>query len=456
MKSQQVSEGNSVGIGERVSLGVKFGYGVGDFAFNLAFQVTALYLIYFFTDVFMISAVAAGTIFLVSKIWDAVFDPIMGYVCDHTKSRWGKKRPYLLFGSIIVGVSTALLFAAPDLSPAGRVWYAFVTFIFFCSALTVANVPYGALTADLSLDTRERSSVSGFRMTFALIGTLFAAGATKLLVGMFGSELSGFRAMGFIYAVAIVAILLVTFASVRERGLGSAEANQSFRKDVALVIKNGPFLILTAATFLVMVAINTMAAIVNYYFKYNLSAEGMIPVAFLILFVTAAIFLPLFVFISNKRSKKFAFLLGQSVLALALVLLYFLGEKGIVYTLAILFVAGIGMATVFLSPWAMVPDTVEYSEWKTGFRREGIIYGCFFFSFKVGAALAGFIAGQGLGLANYVPNVVQSEGTLSVIRILITAVPLIFILAGMVFIARYPIDALMHRKMLDEIKSAAP
>ncbi len=450
-ENQQISGVNTVEVSERVSLGMKFGYGIGDFAFNMAFQVTALYLIYFYTDVFMISAAVAGTIFLVSKVWDAVFDPVMGYVCDHTKSRWGKKRPYLLFGSILLGISLVLLFAGPNLSESDRVLYGFFTFIFFCSAITVANVPYGALTADLSLDTRERSSISGYRMTFALLGTLVAAGVTKLLVQSFGNELTGFRAMGVIYAVVIVVILLVTFATVKERGFSSSEIKQSFKKDLALVVKNGPFLILTGATLLVMVAVNTLAAVVNYYFKYNLQAEGMIPVAFLILFVTAAIFLPLFVFISNKRSKKFAFSIGMAIFAIALVLLYFFGEKGLQYTIPILFVAGVGMATVFLCPWAMIPDTVEYSEWKTGFRREGIIYGFFWVSFKIGAAIAGFIAGQGLSLANYIPNVAQSEGTLSMIRLLITVVPVVFILAGMALISRYPIDAEMHRKMLDEI-----
>ena len=454
--NQQVSGVNTVGVNERVTLGVKFGYGIGDFAFNLAFQVTALYLIYFFTDVFMISAAVAGTIFLVSKVWDAAFDPAMGYICDHTKSRWGKKRPYLLFGSILLGISLVLLFAGPNLSESDRVLYAFFTFIFFCSAITVANVPYGALTADLSLDTRERSSISGYRMAFALLGTLTAAGVTKLLVGSFGNELTGFRAMGVIYAVIIVVILLITFATVKERGFSSGEIKQSFKKDLALVVKNGPFVILTGATLLVMVGVNTLAAVVNYYFKYNLQAEGMIPIAFLVLFVTAAIFLPLFVFISNKRSKKFAFSTGMAIFAIALVLLYFFGEKGIEYTIPILFVSGIGMATVFLCPWAMIPDTVEFSEWKTGLRREGIIYGCFWVSFKIGAAIAGFIAGQSLSLANYVPNIVQSEGTLSVIRLLITVVPLVFILAGIALISRYPIDAEMHRKMLDEIGNRAP
>jgi len=453
--NQQVLAANMVKDSGHVSLGEKLGYGTGNFAFNLAYQVVALYLIYFYTDVFMIGAAVAGSIFLVSKAWDAVSDPIMGYICDHTKSRWGKKRPYILLGSLFLGISMVLLFASPDLSQTGREFYGLVTFIFFCSAITVANVPYGSLTADLSLDARERSSITGIAMVFAILGTLCAASATKLLVGSFANEVAGFRAMGIIYAVIVVGILLIAFASVKERGFSSGEIKQPFKKDAALLVKNRPFLILTGATLFMMIAVSMLAAVVNYYFKYNLQAEWMIPIAFLILFVTAAIFLPLFVFISNKKSKKFAFITGMACFATGLILLYFFGDKGLEYLIPILFLVGVGMSTVYLSPWAMIPDTVEYSQWKTGLRREGILYGCFWFSFKLGTALAGFIVGQGLALVNYIPNIVQSEGTLSAIKLLITVVPLIFILASMALISRYPIDAEMHRKMLDEIKSVA-
>ncbi|MFA5064976.1 MAG: glycoside-pentoside-hexuronide (GPH):cation symporter [Dehalococcoidia bacterium] len=452
---QQVSNVNTVEGSERLSLGVKLGYGIGNFAFNLAFQVVALFLIFFYTDVFMISAAFAGAIFFVSKAWDIVFDPMVGYFCDHTKSRWGKKRPYILFGSILLGISMILLFASPNLSETDRIIYGFVTFIAFCSAITVANVPYGSLTADLTLDAHERSSLSGYSMAFALAGTLAAAGATKLLVGSFADETTGFRAMGIIYAVIVVVLLMITFASVKERGLSSGEVKQPLKKDLALVVKNGPFLILTGATTLMMVGISIVGVVVNYYFKYNLQMEWMIPIAFLLLFVTAGIFLPLFVFISKKKSKKFAFNTGLIIFSIALVLLYFFSDKGIEYIIPILFLAGVGMATVYLSPWSMIPDTVEFSQWKTGLRREGILYGCFWVSFKIGAALAGFIAGQCLTLANYIPNIAQSEGTLFMIKLLMTAVPLIFILATIALISFYPINAEMHRKMLDEIKSGA-
>ncbi len=148
---------------DNIPFSMKFGYGTGDFAVNVAYQVCALYLIYFFTDVFMISAVSAGTIFMVSKLWDAVSDPVVGVITDHTRTKWGKKRPYLLFGAIPLSLAVFLVFAGPKLSEGYRIAYATVTFMLFSTAIAVVSVPYAALIADMTLDAKERSSISGFR-----------------------------------------------------------------------------------------------------------------------------------------------------------------------------------------------------------------------------------------------------------------------------------------------------
>jgi GPH family glycoside/pentoside/hexuronide:cation symporter len=443
----------SPGSESPLSLGVKFGYGIGDFAFNLVLQSTSLYLIYFFTDVFLIGAAAAGAIVLVSKLWDAVTDPMMGIISDHTRSRWGKKRPYLLFGALPFGLSIFLLFLAPELSPTGKVIYGFLTFILFSTAITVVNIPYGALTAVLTQDAQVRSRLTAFRMTFALIGTLAAAGATKPLAGLLATELEGFRMVGGLYGIIAVGFTLISFASVRERIEQQAPKRETLRSYLRVVFANPPFLFLALATFLFMTAINMMAAVVNYYFKYNLSSEGLIPIAFLALFVTAALCIPLFVWISNRRSKRFAFALGMGALGLLLIPLYLFGERSTVLTLAIFVVAGLGMSTIYLCPWSMIPDTVEYSEWKTGLRREGILYGAFFFCFKAGAALAGALVGLGLDLSGYQANAAQTAQTLEGIRIMISLVPLGFIILGVIVIRFYSITAQRHQQILTEIRA---
>jgi glycoside/pentoside/hexuronide:cation symporter, GPH family len=440
---------------DRLPVRMKLGYGVGDLSFNIAYQTTALYLIFFFTDVFGIAAGAAGMIMFYSKIWDAVIDPGMGYITDHTKSRWGSKRPYILLGTIPLGITFMLLFYSPSLGSENlKIAYGLVTFILFCTAITIVNVPYGALTADLTLDSNERSVVTGYRMTFAILGALVAAGATLPVVGLFGKgdQVLGFRYMSIAYAVLIMIVLVVTFFSVKERVAHPKEEILSLAENLRVIFSNKPFLILAAGTVSHLTAVLTTAAVVNYYFKYNLKNEAMIPVAFLCLFVTAIAFMPLFVKLSTRKSKKYAYNLGIGSFAVVLVLIFFFGERNIYLTLFLFFLGAAGMAANWLSAWSMVPDTVEYSQWKTGLRREGIIYGAFFFCQKFPAALAALIVGLVLKHVGYTANTEQTPESLMGIRLLLTLIPVGFIVLGIVFISMFPISAETHARMLSEIQ----
>ncbi len=442
--------------GDYLPVRMKLGYGVGDLSFNIAYQTTALYLIFFLTDVYGIAAGAAGMIMFYSKIWDAVIDPAMGYITDRTKSRWGSKRPYILLGTVPLGIAFMLLFYSPALGSENlKIAYGLVTFVLFCTAITIVNVPYGAMTADLTLDSNERSVVTGYRMSFAILGALVAAGATLPVVSLLGKgdQVLGFRYMSVVYGVLIMAVLFVTFFTVSERVSAPKEEALSLMESLKLIFSNRPFLILAAGTISHVTAVLTTAAVVNYYFKYNLKNEAMIPVAFLCLFVTAIVFMPLFVKLSTKKSKKYAYNLGIGSFAVVLVLIFFFGEKNMYLTLFFFFLGAAGMAANWLSSWSMVPDTVEYSQWKTGFRREGIIYGAFFFCQKFPAALAAFIVGLVLKHVGYVANIEQTEQSLMGIRLLLTLIPVGFIIIGIVFISLFPIDAAMHQKIRSEIEA---
>jgi len=444
------------GDAQALTVGRKLGYGVGDFAFNLAYQTTALYLLIFFTDTFLINAAAAGTIMFVSKLWDAVSDPMMGYISDRTKSRWGSKRPYLLFGAVPLGLAVCAIFFGPDIeSHTLRVVYSLVVFVVFCTLITINNVPYGALTADLTRDTDERSVLTGYRMSFAIFGALIAAGATLPLVGLLGGEdkLLGYRMTGILYGAIVVAVILITFASVKERGQAKTTEHVTIKESLKVIGGNKPLIILFFGTSINLTAVLTTAAVVNYYFKYNLNNEAMIPVAFLCLFVTAILFMPLCVYLTKKTSKKFTYNLGMGSFAGVLVLLFFFGEINVYLTLFLFFLGAFGMAVNWLCPWAMVPDTVEYSEWKQGVRREGVIYGAFFFGQKYPAALAAFISGIILNIVGYIPNIEQTSQSLMGIRVLLTLIPATLIVIGSIIISRFPINADMHRDMIRDIES---
>lgn len=440
---------------ERLGLGLKIGYGIGDFGFNLVLQTTAVHLMFFFTDVFAIPAAAAGGIFLASKIWDAVIDPGLGVLIDNTRTRWGGKLPYLLFGALPLGITVFLLFLAPPLPPAWRVVYSAATFILFCTALSVVNIPYGALTAALTRDSRARSSLSAWRMSLALVGTLVAAGVTRPLVGLFPNELTGFRVVAAAFGLLAALITLVTFFAVRGRGRPEEEAREEgigFRRYLQVLTANPPFLLLTLGMFLFMTAIGMTASGVNYFFKYNLGAEGSASLALLALLGTAILFIPVMLLLSNRTSKRLAFVLGMSTLAGVLVALYFIGERSVGLTVGLFVIGGVGMSSIYLCPWAMLPDTVEYSQWKLGLRREGILYGTYFFFNQLGGAVAGFLLGGGLHRYGYVANAVQTPRSLLGIRLMMSLVPVVFILAGIALISFYSITTERHRQLVLEIQ----
>jgi len=444
----------------RVPAGMKLGYGLGDFGANMVYQSVMLYLMFYFTDVFLIGASAAGTIFLVAKFWDAVTDPLIGFASDATKSRWGRKRPYLLFGAVPLGASMYLLFASPAIPESWKVIYGLAAFLLVCTAYTVVNIPYGALTASLTTDSHERSRVTGYRMFFAILGTLVVAGATKPLAGLFSSPVQGWRFVGLVYGIIAALFTLITFFSVRERIQTGTEkfSPGDIRK---VVLANRPFIVLSLGMVMHLGAIGILAAMVNYHFKYNFHRESFVPLVFLCLFATAAVSIPLWVYLSKKIGKKNAFNTGMLIVALSLIVLFFVKDFNMGLFIPLFIVTGIGISTMFFSPWAMIPDTVEYSEWKTGLRREGILYGFFYFSHKLAAALAGFITGLGLSAIGYLQpleiNTVitaqeQGESTLYGIRLLATLVPVALIMGGIFFISRYPIDEKMHAGILEDLR----
>lgn len=461
---------------DKVPVAVKLGYGSGDFAMSLAFNLPMLYMMYYFTDVFGIGATAAGVIIFSSKIWDSFISPAMGYISDHTNTRWGSKRPYILFGALPAGISLALLFATPNLASDNlRIAYGFTMFFLFCTTMTIMIVPYGALTANMTSDSKERTVISAYRMAFAVVGSLVGAGATLPLVKAFGGvyldkyyrvaesvaistekviNILGFRSVGILYGIILSTIVLFSFFSVKERFVNATEKGElpSLGDNIKLILKNKPFIILTIGVLMHQIAMSMMSSVVVYFFKYNLNAEYMVPWAFLVIMGISVVMLPLYIYISNKKSKKFAYNLGTGIIATMAIPIFFFGDINAAITLLMFVIVGFGLSTVFLSPWAMIPDTVEYSEWKTGLRREGIHYGFFQFAFKLSMAISGLVVGAVLWFSGYVPNQPQTPEALLGIKALLTVFPLIFSIIGIILISKFPIDGAMHEKMLADIE----
>lgn len=438
----------------KLSIRAKFSYGLGDFGYSIMSQTVTLFLIFYFTDAFGIPPAAAGTVMLVSKIWDAVSDPMMGSIVDRTRTRWGSKRPWILFGALPFGLTFFLLFAGPALSAPARVAYAGIAFILFCTAQTVVNIPYSALTVSMTEDADERSSVTAWRMSLALVGTLIAGAAAPLVVRAMGGGIAGYRRYALIAGAVGALMYVITFLGVEERNFGGDERVE-FLANLKSVFINKPFLILAFSTLATMTALNILAATVPYYITYNLRAPGLVAAGLGILLGSAILFMPLLGVVSKRLGKARAYMLALVEVTIVIILLRYLGARSPVLALGLFALAGYGVGSMYLYPWSIVADTIEYSQWKTGIRPEGALYGYFTFVFKVGAALSGFIMGMVLQAFRYVPNVEQSATSLEGIRLLLSFIPAALFAVGVVLLSRYGIDKDTHARYVDEINRGA-
>lgn len=441
----------------KLRTGTKLAYGVGDLGANLVLQAIGFYLMYYLTDVALLSASLAGLMLTLVRLVDAFTDPFIGYLSDRTRTKWGRRRPYILFGAFPVGVFFFLLFAGPVAhGQAGLFIQYLLLYTLYFLSFSVVNIPYSALTPDMTQDFDERTNLTGFRMASAVVGTLIAAGATRILVDLFGNERLGFATVAAAYGLIFILVNLIVFAGARERpNLAPVNAErvpvlQLYRR----VFANSPFVLVAVAYVLGTIGTTIISASLAYYFKYYVGREALLSPIFLVLLLTAMAAIPLWTVVSKRIGKKPAYNTGMGILALAMILFFFLspGQVGLMFAVAAL--AGLGLSTFYVLPWAMVPDTIEYNELRTGARNEGIFYGVWSFGTKLAGALAGSMLGLGLSLARYVPNVAeQTPGALLGIRAITCLAPLALIVAGIIVLGFYPITQAKYREMLAEIEA---
>ena len=439
----------------KLPLRLKLGFGVGDLGGNLYFTVIAFWMLNYLTDTVGIAAGLAGIVVMIGRIWDAVTDPLMGYLSDRTRTRWGRRRPYLLFGSLPWFAAMVFMFTNPHLqSHAALFAWGVIAYCLLSTAFTVVNVPYSSLTPELTKDYHERTSLNGYRSTFMVIGTLLGAGAALPLVGAFPSKSAGFSAMGAVFGAVMMGVSLITFFSVREPPLPEkGKPMMGFLKTYAHVLGNRPFLFIVFTYMGNLTAVTVVSGIMIYYFKYLFDSEGMTTVGLLILLVSAMIFIPVSVLVSKRIGKKATYVAGMLIIAAACIVIFFLGHVlGLVFVFAMMFVAGIGLSTTYPMPWSMIPDTVEYGYLQTGERREGGYYGVWTLISKIGQALAIGLSGWILELTGYLPDVPQSARALLGIRLLLGPVTAVIFLAAVVVLLFYPLNERRYNEVLTRIR----
>jgi len=436
---------------QKLSIKNMIGYGFGDFASNLVWQMLSLYLLFFYTDVFGISAAAAGTLFLVARVWDAINDPIMGSIVDKTHTKWGKFRPYLLFGAIPLGIASVLCFTTPDFSMNGKMIYAYVTYIVLGMTYTIVSIPYSALTSSMTDDSHERTKLTTARMIFAMFGLLVVAAATEPLVGMFPTKAIGYRNIMVIYSILAVALYWLCFALCKETVEVKPKHRAKAQNMFQVLFSNKPLFLITCTSLCTMIAGTMKSAMVIYYCKYNMDNEAFVTAALLTVVVFMILGNLLVPLVSKKVGKRKGMIIGNLIAIVGNIIFFFVPYENIVLMLAFTAIASIGMAFVGNLGWSMIPDTIEYGQWKTGIRAEGTVYSVFSFSQKLGHALGGALPGFILTFVHYVPNMQQTVVVQNTITHLLTTIPNIFYMLAILSILGYEITEEKFKLIKEEI-----
>jgi len=428
----------------KLPLRVKMGFGVGDLGGNLFFTAMGFYSLIYLTDTVGIASALAGAAILIGKFWDAVTDPMMGYISDRTHSRWGRRRPYFLFGALPLLLAMWYFFSAPDFQnrqTLGFLWAIFALCL-LNTAYTVVNIPYGSLTPDLTKDFKERTTLNGFRFSFAVIGTILGAAVVLPIVNLAGDNRKGYSLVGLIFGIIMAGTILITFFTVRETKANRTAPKQKFFSTFMVVFKNRHYMRLAAVYTLNLTGITFVQTMLVYYFKYIYQNEAMTTIAMILLLGIAMVCVPISVLVSKYIGKKRTYQLALGILTISCLAMFFFAHTlGMTFTFVVMAFAGVGIGFGYVPPFAMLPDVVEVDAVQTKTRKEGAYYGMWTFFSKIGVAVAAALSGAFLGLAGFVPNITdQTSSALFSIRLLIGPVPAVIFITGILLIQRYQLD----------------
>lgn len=444
----------------RLTFKEKMGYGLGDMASNLYFQTFVLFLPIFYTDVFGISAAAMGTMMLVTRIWDAVTDPVMGVIADRTQTRWGKFRPYIAGFAIPLAIAGVLTFTTPGFGATGKLIYAYITYMLLMTLYTLVNVPYSALMGVITPNSMERTEVSSYRFVAAFAGQFIVGAATLGLVEYLGrgDEALGWQMTMVIYGLLAAGLLFATFALTKERVLPEKEKRNKIKEDLKDLFRNKPWVLAGAATLFQLTYIVMRGSSTTYYFRYFVGDQQLTFAGYTIdlgyalfasSFITAgtiatlagAVLTNYFTKVMDKKTVYSGFLISSALFSCVF---FFLDPDNVLlmYTLNVLVSFFFGAVSV--TQWAIYTDTADFGEWKFGRRATALIMAASLFALKLGLTFGGAIVGWVLELHGFVPLAAQSESAITGIRLLMSFYPAIFGLIGGTIMIFYPLkDALM-------------
>ena len=430
---------------------VRAGYGIGDYAICLYWSGIGLYLLYFYTDVVGISPILAGWIYALGIGWDAITDPFMGYLAERTKTKMGSYRPFIYYGSIPLALSFVLLFWVPPFE--GTVLFLFLILVNLIhrSCFTIVSVPYSSLTARITNDSNERTKLTTARMISASFGTLSMSALAFPLIAYFGGadEAFGFLWLAIISGLIAIALLSVTVYSVREKVDEIVTSNlPNFVSITKTVVTNYPFWIV----FGCILILGSTGVMFNknliYFVKYGLELHEYQGLILGVSSGASFLSLPFWAYLALKIGKRETWLISMTIAFIGLLLFFYYPIASLNELLILLALIGVGNGAGGVLFWSMLPDTVEYGEWKSGIRTESSLYGFMTFAQKSSIAVAALILGFLLSGIGFEPNQIQSEETITGMKFMMSWIPICGIIISLILMYFYPISTKFHGELL--------
>jgi glycoside/pentoside/hexuronide:cation symporter, GPH family len=443
-------------------------YGFGDLASCLFWMTITFYLLFFYTDVFGMAAAAAGIMIGVSRFLDAAFDVVIGMLADRTSTRWGKFRPFIMWGAVPLAISAVLAFTTPAFGGTAKIVYAYVTFVLFMFLYSAVNIPYTSLLGVISGDPVERTSASSFKFAGAFIGGIIVSATALPMAKYFGqgNAPKGWQATLGIYGIAATILFLITFAMTRERVQPIAKEKTPIKDDLKDLTKNTPWLVLFAATILFILFVCIRLSVTAHYFKYYIGEQEVsifgtthkygfevLASAFngvgQVLSLVGALLVPWFAKWCGRK-RALIILLGTALVSTGV--FYFFKPGDLIPIFAFQAIGSLAGGPISALLWVLYADTADYSEWKTGRRATGLVFSASIMSNKIGWTVGSVIAGLILATTGFAPDVVQNIDVRNGLKAMMSVIPLvagIMTLGILVFL--YKLDEPLMEKVKAEL-----
>lgn len=426
-------------------------YGAGDIGFSLTDTTIGVLYAIFLTDVIGLAPGLAAAAVFIGKSWDYINDPLIGYLSDRTRTRWGRRRPFLLFGFLPFALAFAMLWWKPPIAaPLGLAVYYSLAYFFYDTAATFVYMPYFCLTPELSEDYDERTTLTSYRMAFSIFGGLIAFTIPLALIGgMRPENANRVFAVGIGLAVVSAVPLLLTFLGTRERPEFQVQAQPRLKESLQAAWKNRPFVFAAGIFLFTWTAVEIVQGMLLFFLKYYMNLESQSDIVAGTVFIAALLTLPFWERASRRLDKRITYIAGMVFLAVVLITLTVISPSlGVPFVIALAALAGIGVGAIHVLPWAMIPDAIEWDELQTGQRHEGMFYSLVTLFRKVSSSIAIPLILLILEWSGYVSNAPQqAPGAVRAIQIMMGTVPSIFLLAGILFALVYPLGRQRHAEV---------